>query len=632
MKKASDVFKSIRFAKGEPRDKPHSSTDDEAHYTVGEKEYEQQVKHVKKMAMQEEKKDKYDEGEYDREGDMAKSDLRSIIDNAKRLHDMIDDADNLPEWVQSKITLAEDYISTVTNYMTSEMSEEVVAEEAEYLEEKNAPTNPALWSRAKALARSKFDVYPSAYANGWAAKWYKSKGGGWKTVSEEVEQIDEVATYDEYLKKYANSKSKKKLMTRTDFKTWQKHNEYWKSLPKKNGIVTGPAPDKPKKKVAEEVVSEAAQIGVGSKVYHPIHGSGKVLKHSTGAGADHWAEVKFLSGNTKRVNRKHLKLEEVVVEGAVDHSALGKHHEKMTDQELRKVGSKLPNSWDAAAFRRKLASHPKYAQALKHYDKSEYHFGKAARQANKKVTEGMDYSVTVKHTKDGNTTDHEYTVKNANDKRHAKNIALQRHEKKIGGLKDSEQISASSNHVKELRSEEIEYIEEMPGANMDTRAVHAHLKKQGWSLSRTSGGHDVYTHPDAEHHIAVPRHRQLKAPLVKGILKQSIVREEEEIQEAMKNTPPFAGPYKKDTGTVVDKSGAKHTAMSKVRDLARQAMKKQSDNLKKPRVEEEKETELSNKSKIVRNALKDGKKKLETSGGKDKFESDPELTSQIVKT
>ena len=39
---------------------------------------------------------------------------------------------------------------------------------------------PTLWSKAKSLAKSKFDVYPSAYANGWAAKWYKSKGGGWK--------------------------------------------------------------------------------------------------------------------------------------------------------------------------------------------------------------------------------------------------------------------------------------------------------------------------------------------------------------------------------------------------------------------------------------------------------------------
>ena len=55
------------------------------------------------------------------------------------------------------------------------------------LEEANKPTNPALWSRAKSLAKSKFDVYPSAYANGWAAKWYKSKGGGWKSVSEGVD-------------------------------------------------------------------------------------------------------------------------------------------------------------------------------------------------------------------------------------------------------------------------------------------------------------------------------------------------------------------------------------------------------------------------------------------------------------
>jgi serine protease inhibitor len=69
-------------------------------------------------------KDKADEGEYDYEGDMAKSQLRSIIANSKRIHDMLEDTTNLPEWVQSKITLAEDYISTASNYMQSEMTEE----------------------------------------------------------------------------------------------------------------------------------------------------------------------------------------------------------------------------------------------------------------------------------------------------------------------------------------------------------------------------------------------------------------------------------------------------------------------------------------------------------------------------
>jgi len=142
-----------------------------------------QFANFKKKGFSEEK----DEKEYDYEGEMVKSDLRSVIANANRLIDMLEDDDNLPEWCQNKITLAEDYISTVANYMTAEMNEEV-----EQLDEKNVPTNPGLWSRAKSLARSKFDVYPSAYANGWAAKWYKSKGGSWRSVSEEVEQIEEI--------------------------------------------------------------------------------------------------------------------------------------------------------------------------------------------------------------------------------------------------------------------------------------------------------------------------------------------------------------------------------------------------------------------------------------------------------
>ena len=46
--------------------------------------------------------------------------------------------------------------------------------------ERNIPTSPDKWAKAKAAARSKFKVYPSAYANLWAAKKYKSMGGGWK--------------------------------------------------------------------------------------------------------------------------------------------------------------------------------------------------------------------------------------------------------------------------------------------------------------------------------------------------------------------------------------------------------------------------------------------------------------------
>jgi hypothetical protein len=57
--------------------------------------------------------------------------------------------------------------------------------------EKNCPTDPGKWSASKAAAKSKFDVYPSAYANGWAAKNYKKKGGGWRTCKESVEMQED---------------------------------------------------------------------------------------------------------------------------------------------------------------------------------------------------------------------------------------------------------------------------------------------------------------------------------------------------------------------------------------------------------------------------------------------------------
>ena len=68
--------------------------------------------------------------EYDYEGDMAMSQLKSIIANSQRIHDMLSRDTNIPEWVQSKITLAEDYITTAANYMQGEMKEEVAVNAA----------------------------------------------------------------------------------------------------------------------------------------------------------------------------------------------------------------------------------------------------------------------------------------------------------------------------------------------------------------------------------------------------------------------------------------------------------------------------------------------------------------------
>lgn len=50
------------------------------------------------------------------------------------------------------------------------------------------PSDPALWSRAKAAAKKKYKVYPSAYANAYASKWYKEKGGKWSGKDNRVKR------------------------------------------------------------------------------------------------------------------------------------------------------------------------------------------------------------------------------------------------------------------------------------------------------------------------------------------------------------------------------------------------------------------------------------------------------------
>ena len=615
MKKASDVFKSIRFAKTETRDKPHSSTDEEGHYTVGEKEYNQQLKHVKKMAMQEEKKDKYDEGEYDQEGDMAKSDLRSIIANSQRLHDMIDDADNLPEWCQSKITLAEDYISTVTNYMTAELKEAM---------------SPSMrMQRALQKAREQREREQSAGEKLLAPKQPVQK--------EEVEQLHEIG----------DTKKGQKLLQMVN------------------------------KRAVNRLTSKKADTD-------PAY--------------------------AKKAQQTHLAADERLKENTeqIDEVSLGNYKEKATQQ----------------------------VKELKPYTKGEY--GDIAKRAIERREKGL--KMASKRVSE--------EVEQLDEKNAPTNPDLWSRAKALAKSKFDVYPSAYANGWAakwykskggdwKTVSEEVEQLDEMPGANMDTRALHSHLKKKGWSLTRTSGSHDVFTHPKAKDHIAVPRHKQLKAPLVKGILKQSSVNEDFDIEdeiidsaisflkegrpsqrhplegheyhrksdealihiakdahaaaEAMKghNTaaenkyrdqandsatvrhyrkthgmadwykkkyghmkeevvnegkmkqlhpdsdlpddepvgsskPPFEGPYAKKKSATPGKYG---TGYSTVKHLAKQAMLKQSQNLKKPRLQEQKDKEDSAKANIIRNAVKN-----KSSASNDKFEANPELTSEIIKT
>lgn len=116
----------------------------------------------------------------------------------KENHETIDEILKEHDWAQDHIAEAKSLLDQVFDFLMNQTkgdnkknnvvadvsqfsaNEEYLSEEYQIDESKNCPTDPGKWAASKAAAKAKFDVYPSAYANGWAAKNYKSKGGGWR--------------------------------------------------------------------------------------------------------------------------------------------------------------------------------------------------------------------------------------------------------------------------------------------------------------------------------------------------------------------------------------------------------------------------------------------------------------------
>jgi hypothetical protein len=169
--------------------------------------------------------------EYDYEGDMAMGQLKSIIANSQRMHDMLSDDTNLPEWVQSKITLAEDYISTASNYMQGEMNEEVESIDelskktmGSYIKKASGAEKPKNVMDPKNVPLTKIAAYQGDSETGHfgkrfnqatydkAERLHKNRSQGItraadKLAKEEVEQVDEIskAMAGRYINKAKNS-------------------------------------------------------------------------------------------------------------------------------------------------------------------------------------------------------------------------------------------------------------------------------------------------------------------------------------------------------------------------------------------------------------------------------------------
>ena len=57
------------------------------------------------------------------EGSMAVGQLNRMAEMVEEVRGMIDEQDDLEEWVESKITKAHDYINTVLNYLSGDKEE-----------------------------------------------------------------------------------------------------------------------------------------------------------------------------------------------------------------------------------------------------------------------------------------------------------------------------------------------------------------------------------------------------------------------------------------------------------------------------------------------------------------------------
>lgn len=92
---------------------------------------------------------------------------------------MIDDIiQNGHDWADDHISEAKTNMDQVFDFLKNEMDKESQYVDFEEMNEGRKKTGTKLCARGKAAAKSKFDVYPSAYANGYAVQVCKGKMPG----------------------------------------------------------------------------------------------------------------------------------------------------------------------------------------------------------------------------------------------------------------------------------------------------------------------------------------------------------------------------------------------------------------------------------------------------------------------
>ena len=393
-----------------------------------------------------------------------------------------------------------------------------VNENMEQLDEKNKPTNPELWSRAIAQAKSKFDVYPSAYANGWAAKWYKEKGGGWKSVAEAMEVGDD---------------------------------------PVNQGTPEGLTKRGPK-----TVLKKFKELSMEGAV--PSTEKTVTVKHKTSG-----KELVVTAQKAKELKQHDYH---PIKEAVKDKFDIGEYDQEgdMAKSDLRSIMANAKELHDMIDDADNL---PEWCQ--------------------NKITLAEDYISTVAN----------YLTAEMSEEVMQEGRPSQRHP-----LEGHEYHKKSDEALVHIAKDAHAAAEAMKSHNTDAENKYRDQANDSATVRhfrKTSGKPDWYKKKYGL--------KEAFRPMDEPNYNNSIQARQKKADDA--NKPPFDGPYKKTPGVITDKSGAKHGPMSRARDLARNAAKKQAGSMKE-------EKQKSRKAQIIKDA----------SRGKDKFEKDPIITDTTVKT
>ena len=551
-----------------------------------------------------------DEQEYGYEGDMALNQLATLTRCAEMIKDMLKPDTDMPEWVQSKITLATDYIQTAADYMYSEMKEEVKDEYArkvdKYLKKKYQKEDVENLEEGRPSQRHPLEGH----------EYHKKSDEALIHIAKDAHAAAEAM-------KGHNTDAENKYRDQANDSATVRHFRKTSGTPdwykKKYGLkeeVVNEVMDEPNYKLsiqARQAAADKSSTALSGLV------AKKNLKQTEGKNKSQAFVDKMIS----KVNAaRRLKEEDA-------YDKVTKPSDKPHDKEAAAKRAKEA----ALAARKTMAKEEveqideistktlaKAASAASDPD-ADYHYGKSHDPQkfadHAKKTKDAKSAAAVQGAADakGHYTRPGHSLGSYDKLAHRTTARV------TGAGKANKQDVNRLKKSISLNAEEVEQIDEL-----SNDMLGRYKKAAGADASKADKAGDY------------AKGNKRFSGIVKATKKQfdNDMKKED-------TTPPFDGPYTKDKGTVTDKSGAKHTPMSRARDLARAALKRVKDNpseyLKarnngsstanaRARANAARLTE-SRKAEIIKDASKSAKEKAAKT--KDKFEADPILSSEIVK-